>query len=194
VLSYTFQSNSYSGSLKTIPQLKATYVIADGLLIMWQASDSEVLARAAAMTTTPQSSTGSTPSPSATSTLSPSSGLSTGAKIGLGIGIPVVVIAFLVIGFFFWERRRGKQLVSGHGYDTVKHVNEKDAHVAQGYGAPGYGAGYGHQASQPQYGLQTETLGANKSYDHHREASQHTVDRCVPGAQHCMAPLLTVIP
>jgi hypothetical protein len=123
VLSYTFQSNSYSGSLKTIPQLKATYVIADGLLIMWQASDSEVLARAAAMTTTPQSSTGSTPSPSATSTLSPSSGLSTGAKIGLGIGIPVVVIAFLVIGFFFWERRRGKQLVSGHGYDTVKQVN-----------------------------------------------------------------------
>jgi hypothetical protein len=103
-----------------------------------------------------------TPSPSATSTPSPSlSGLSTGAKIGLGVGIPVVVIAFLVIGFFFWEMRRGKQPVSGHGYDTVKHVNEQDAHVAQGYGAPGYGAGYGHQASQPHYELQTETLGAN---------------------------------
>jgi hypothetical protein len=37
--------------------------------------------------------------------------LSTGAKIGIGIGIPLAVIAVGVMAFFlFWRRRRSKQV------------------------------------------------------------------------------------
>lgn len=34
------------------------------------------------------------------------SGLSTGAKVGLGVGIPVGVLGLAVLGAFFWMRRR----------------------------------------------------------------------------------------
>lgn len=37
---------------------------------------------------------------------SDSAGLTTGAKVGLGVGIPVGVIGLAAIGAFFWLRRR----------------------------------------------------------------------------------------
>jgi uncharacterized protein HemX len=86
---------------------------------MWQSKDAEILARASAITPTTQQSiettTPETTKPSNTSESTgispPSDGLSTGAKIGVSVGIPFVVIIGLALGFFFWKRRRTRQTV-----------------------------------------------------------------------------------
>ena len=101
-----------------------TLVPMDGVPILWQSSDLSVFSQASAgpttialtsvtntATKTPQvPSAASVPSNTSTAThdlqSSGSSGLSTGAKAGLGVGIPVAVIACLALGFLLFRRRR----------------------------------------------------------------------------------------
>lgn len=94
-------------------------IYGDGMPVWWQSSD---LAAFAAATGQPTTSTATTlPSSSSphsasilTGSLSPTpgpNGLTTGAKIGMGIGIPLAVIVIGVIGFIFYVRSRGKARV-----------------------------------------------------------------------------------
>ncbi|KAF2114096.1 hypothetical protein BDV96DRAFT_647582 [Lophiotrema nucula] len=112
-------------------------VIGDGVPIWWQSSDSKVLASASTLTPTPTGPTTApttapttgaqtgpmTSIPSQTST-PPSSGLSTGAKAGIGVAVPLAVIAIAAIAFLLFRRRRKNAVVSGseavpgmHSYD-----------------------------------------------------------------------------
>ncbi|KAH3906903.1 hypothetical protein HBI56_064530 [Parastagonospora nodorum] len=125
-----------------------TSVHGDGIPIYWQSSDAEVLSRAAAMT--PTSDPGSVASPSNASAYSssaptssgiaqtgssPSAGLSTGAKAGIGAGVPIAVIALLMMGFFFWKRRRDRRGDSeGMKVQTGEMGTEKQVHMAPNHG------------------------------------------------------------
>lgn len=94
---------------------------------MWQSKDAEFLARASAMTpivhqsiepAAPPTTTPSTKLDSADAL--PSGGLSTGSKIGLGIGVPFVIIFGLTLGLCFWRRWKTHQTVHGeHGVNAV---------------------------------------------------------------------------
>lgn len=132
--SYSLQGTSYDPSLRTIPQLFRTVGMNDGIPILWQASDSAVLARATIVSSSPAATSSMTPTASASTTDPPSqssSGLSTGAKIGLGVGIPVAVIALLAMGFLLWRRRRKTQ--SQHELQNVQPTGYNDASAAQGH-------------------------------------------------------------
>lgn len=50
---------------------------------------------------------------------SASGGMSTGAKVGLGVGIPVGVIGLAAIGAFFWLRRRRGATIPEHPPQVV---------------------------------------------------------------------------
>lgn len=132
VNSYSLNGMTFAPSLKTIPQISKTVVVNDGIPIMWQASDSALLARASTMSSSPKTTVSITPvgSPPATNTSRLSGGLSTGAKIGLGVGIPVAVIALLAMGFLLWKRRQKSRPVPE--LDTAQQTGYKDA-PAQGY-------------------------------------------------------------
>lgn len=92
-------------------------VTADVIQVQWQAKDQKIIsllsARSSASKTSgkaPKSGARQT-APTAASTMAPTSdqssgGLSTGAKIGLGVAIPLVVLALIGIGSFFFLRRR----------------------------------------------------------------------------------------
>lgn len=98
----------------------ASSVQGHGVVVLWQKSDEAVLAAASAAsspttmsiatgTTTPQAGPSSAipQSTSAPPRDSPggASGLSTGAKAGIGVGVPLAVLAFLLAGLVFWRRR-----------------------------------------------------------------------------------------
>jgi hypothetical protein len=126
----TFVSQSFDGQKQvwirgnaiTQTQFQSTVVSGDGVPIMWQSKDAEVLARAVAMTPTVQSntitSTSEAKKPSVTSEVpgfSSPDGLSTGVKIGLGVGIPIAFIAGLALGLLLWKRRRGHKIEHERG-------------------------------------------------------------------------------
>ncbi|KAN0113234.1 hypothetical protein V8E51_006185 [Hyaloscypha variabilis] len=127
-----YVSNSVSDNVLVLDTPATTTVTSsaytvwgDGIPVWWQSSDLAAFTeppkttasssstipttstnRASSSTATSTSSGGSTP----TSSLKPnySSGLSSGAKIAVGVTIPVVVIA-VVLGIFLFFRRRGKR-------------------------------------------------------------------------------------
>jgi hypothetical protein len=121
-----------------------TVVSGDGIPIMWQSKDADVLSRAAAMTPSARLSPPAITAPSSSSTTTtptnlstPSSGLSTGAKIGLGVGLPVAVILAVVLGLLLW-RRCSKQHrtvdASASAYESYQGAMEyKDGRVAPAY-------------------------------------------------------------
>ncbi|KAH6875226.1 hypothetical protein BKA58DRAFT_467051 [Alternaria rosae] len=126
-----------SSNLSISTQASDWWVFGDGVPIMWQSTDSAVLARAT-FTASSQTITGPTqisPSTSPTdkisSTETPSSspgGLSTGVKAGLGVGITVAVIVLLVVAFLLGKRRRrhyehtpATQEYAMPGHDVPKH-------------------------------------------------------------------------
>ena len=94
--------------LTTAPRLSVT-VQAQVINIMYATSDKSVLAAASSSAA---SKTTTVPPPPASSSPSSggggSSGLSTGAKIGIGVAIPLAFIAFALALFLFF-RRRGKR-------------------------------------------------------------------------------------
>ncbi|KAI9745241.1 MAG: hypothetical protein M1818_001519 [Claussenomyces sp. TS43310] len=100
--------------------------VCDGIPIMWQNTDTAILrllGQSIPTTVTSGSSgssratsspTTSMPTPTPTAVLAynpaPPSGLSTGAKIGLGVALPVGVIALLLAIFFTIRRRKHRHL------------------------------------------------------------------------------------
>ncbi|KAF8850524.1 hypothetical protein BDZ45DRAFT_751607 [Acephala macrosclerotiorum] len=92
-------------------------IYGDGILAVWKSSDAVVFTAGSSPTTSSTSQTPSTTAPgNGTSGTPPgashtSSGLSTGAKIGIGIGIPALVLILAALGFFIYRRRVKKQPV-----------------------------------------------------------------------------------
>jgi hypothetical protein len=171
VLSYEFQGQGYTGTPKMIPQTSNTFVLADGIPIMWQQSDAAILAHAATMTPTPQATTetkaksptaSNSPTASTSTTNTPQPGLSPGAKIGLGVGIPVAVIALLAIGFLLWKRRQRRQPPALAVHKTVHDTDDKDTLVAH---APMYGAENDYQRGQPHYEMQADPAGSDNRHE-----------------------------
>jgi hypothetical protein len=100
----------------------------DGIPIMYQQKDADVLSRASALTPTVDLSTITSPpsistinSIAATNPISTTitvsgvdeisgapnpSKLSTGAKIGIGVGVPIAVLLGLLLGFLIWRKRQ----------------------------------------------------------------------------------------
>ncbi|KAH7092479.1 hypothetical protein FB567DRAFT_576852 [Paraphoma chrysanthemicola] len=156
--SYSLVDNEWrSGKVSTLALGTSTIVKGDGIPIFWQQSDSAVLARASTLTRKLQASSllatpgPSSVAPSTSPTLAdtpapPSHGLSTGAKIGLGVGIPMAIIALLAIGFLVWRRRRNQQVL---GANEVVHIPDNQTEYKD---APGYGLSAGHNGNgQPQF-------------------------------------------
>lgn len=149
IFSATFDGQSFvKGTAQPQSWLTSTSISGDGIPIMWQSKDADVLSRARAMTptiTAPPSAPTSTPTN--TNTSAPSSGLSTGAKIGLGVGIPIAVIFVLVLGFLLWRRRSKKH----------RSVEASAPAYEQHTGAAEYKDGRGEQAyyqAQPVHEMQ----------------------------------------
>ncbi|CAI9631341.1 hypothetical protein GT037_003297 [Alternaria burnsii] len=164
VLTLAVYDDQFSSSTLSIStQVSYSYVIGDGVPIMWQATDSAVLERATITTSgqTVEDTTRTSPTTSSTDTVSSNEthapspgGLSTGAKVGLGVGIPVAVIALLAIGIFIMKRKRRYRIANeataqSPGYN----VGYEDTPPAQAYELPGHGAAkYGHEyQGAPQY-------------------------------------------
>jgi hypothetical protein len=150
VVSQSFNGQKQSwdrGSAITQNYLIATVVAGDGVPIMWQSKDAEVLASASVITTTVQSSTRSitttlgttsrTSSPGTTGISSPG-GLSTGAKIGVGVGIPVAVIAGLVLGIFLWKRKRTQHIGQDRSLVYEQHDSSAENKGARAPPVPAY--------------------------------------------------------
>jgi hypothetical protein len=164
VLTLAVYDDQFSSSALSIStQVSESYVVGDGVPIMWQATDSAVLERATITSSsqTIEDTTRTSPTTSPTDTVSanethaPSpNGLSTGAKVGLGVGIPVAVIALLAIGLFLMKRKRRHQTANGNtAHSQGYNVGYEDTPPAQAYDIPGHGAAkYGHEyQGAPQY-------------------------------------------
>lgn len=134
--SYRLEIGSWiKGSPSRTVQLLSTDVKGDGVPIMWQSSDAEVLGRAYAQTQKDGVATATSPPPtsSATQSSSPATSLSApqsnsgdlsmGAKIGIGVGIPVAVLLGLILGFLLWRRRRARQ-DTGAVYQDDQHQSQ----------------------------------------------------------------------
>lgn len=78
-------------------------VVAPMIEIRWKSSDrvtaAQTHAAATASSSSPAGISATTPEPAH------SGGLSTGAKVAIGVVVPVVVIATLIAIFFFWRRK-----------------------------------------------------------------------------------------
>lgn len=103
---------SDSGVVTTSTLATALSVYADGIPLIWDASDLPIpTSTSSSSTVQPTSATSSSitaPQTSATN-LSGNSGLSQGAKIGIGIGVPLAAI-LLGIGIFFYFLRRRQEI------------------------------------------------------------------------------------
>ncbi|KAB2105157.1 hypothetical protein AG0111_0g7103 [Alternaria gaisen] len=129
---------------------------------MWQATDSAVLERATATAgTTPMSPTASpTNLPSETGMpLPPPGGLSTGAKVGLGVGISVAAIILLVLGFFLGKRRRERQQISNDSnvHNSGNDTNYGKIPATHGYELSGQGQ-YHEMQAHPARAADTQEL------------------------------------
>ncbi|OCK81515.1 hypothetical protein K432DRAFT_424894 [Lepidopterella palustris CBS 459.81] len=95
------------------------WVTADGVPIMWQSADLALFSQATLSSSASPSELSSSASPStvassivttssisATASTHPLPGLSIGAKIGIGVSIPIVVIAIIIGALFSFCRRR----------------------------------------------------------------------------------------
>ncbi|KAE8446807.1 hypothetical protein EG329_011584 [Mollisiaceae sp. DMI_Dod_QoI] len=102
----------------TVP--KNTSAVCDGIPVLWQNTDIQILAllgitpTSSSQTSSPTGSQSSNTSPTstgATSEIPASSGssLSSGAKAAIGVTIPLVFIALIAGIFFFFRRRRNSQ-------------------------------------------------------------------------------------
>jgi hypothetical protein len=87
-------------TVSTVTPTPGLNVRTEGLIVLWEDSDQEILSLLAAA----ESSTAASQAHNNTST----KGLSTGAKIAIGIVIPIVVI-LLFLGVFLLERRRRRR-------------------------------------------------------------------------------------
>jgi hypothetical protein len=142
------QQSWVRGTAITQRPYPVTVVSGDGVPIMWQSKDAEVLARASTMrSTSPQSTVTPTPEiskPPGTSevtSISTSGGLSMGAKIGIGVSIPIAVIVGLALGFLLWKRRRAHRVKHERSLayeSTGVNVEKKDTYASV---APAYFAG-----------------------------------------------------
>lgn len=136
----------------------------DGIPIMYASSDSALLSSAstimptsvastnAATTGAQTGQTSSLPSPTNSNDSDPgeSGGLSTGAKAGIGVAIPLIVIAGLALGFFLFRRRKrhtGDQTAE-LGMDTAPYGGGYSGAYAP-YGKPEGQALYAQNGSQP---------------------------------------------
>lgn len=107
--------------LKTWTVPKDTSAVCDGIPVLWQNTDVEILALLGVTTISGASITGSkasnaTPTSSSTtssSSTSSKSSLSTGAKAAIGVMIPLAFIA-LVFGIFLFFRRRNSRSSHAH--------------------------------------------------------------------------------
>ncbi|KAJ4355624.1 uncharacterized protein N0V89_003644 [Didymosphaeria variabile] len=157
-LKYVVPGNDEFGTLSIGPvstsiySAGASHAFANGIVVMFQSSDTAMLrsvtvnptagvASTSATTTTPsaQSSTGttntavSTGAATSTGDAQPvsSSGLSTGAKVGMGVGIPCALLLGLLFGWFLFRKRRTGNPYPP-GYDEtgmVKYAQVHEAHT-----------------------------------------------------------------
>ena len=82
--------------------------------MQWQDKDQKIISLMSEKTATGAAKTGATqtaPTPAATSTqkAADSGGISTGAKIGIGVAVPVIVLALLAIAAIFFLRIRKRR-------------------------------------------------------------------------------------
>lgn len=108
-----------SGASQTTTTTKTityNFVTADGIPVMWQSTDIEILVLLGQTTLSSSTLPTTTALPSRATTLIsvttsayPSPGLSTGAKIGIGVSIPLAVIAVLVGALITCFRRRSRR-------------------------------------------------------------------------------------
>ena len=103
---YTTSSDTLTATDTATVTIETYFLYAPMVQINWKSSD--LVASTSSKTPSKTSNTAvqvsqtSSPSP----TPAPSSGLSTGAKVAIGVVIPLVVIAALIAAFFFFRRRR----------------------------------------------------------------------------------------
>jgi hypothetical protein len=143
------QQSWVRGTTITQRPYPATIVSGDGVPIMWQSKDAEVLARASTLLPTVQlstvtlaSETPETSKPSDTSEVTGvprSGGLSTGAKIGIGVSIPIAVIIGIALGFLLWKRRRAHR--TEHTRSLANEPPGVNAEKKDTLAAPAYFAG-----------------------------------------------------
>jgi hypothetical protein len=144
------------GETKETTIEQETRVIGDGVPIWWQASDLPVLEAAAQMTPTsmpPSASTSGAPSEGSAPTLpentsasdaernqssSSSGGLTTGGKIGLGVGLPIAILLGLFIGYMFARRRRAKKIGGGDSAIPSEMAQHENGGVGAGKSAARY--------------------------------------------------------
>lgn len=104
------------------PELVSNTVYADVIQVAYASTDRQIIrllsstshsssstARPGAVSRTQPAAAPATITPNAGSSLSASSddgGLSSGAKAGIGVAVPLAVIALFLIGYFIWYRRR----------------------------------------------------------------------------------------
>ncbi|KAH7393866.1 hypothetical protein DE146DRAFT_110279 [Phaeosphaeria sp. MPI-PUGE-AT-0046c] len=154
-----------TGTPVTNMATETAIVKGDGIPIWWQSTDASMLSAAAAQTPSSMTvevsktggglvgePTGSSSSTSASAASSPdisstavgeSSGLSTGTKAGIGVGVSVgVIVIGLLMGFFFWRRRRSRS----------KKVGELPVQLGNGNGGGKFGPSvYQRQEMNPVY-------------------------------------------
>ena len=93
---------------------------ADGIPIWWQSSDLSVFAAASTRPRTSSISSRGTGLPAPT-VIVDSNRLSTGAIIGLGIGVPFALILGLVLGFIVFRWRQKKKAKISGDIDHARH-------------------------------------------------------------------------
>ncbi|KAL8789146.1 MAG: hypothetical protein Q9195_006967 [Heterodermia aff. obscurata] len=97
------------------PSGGAGTIIADVIQVQWQDKDQKIISLMSERTATGAAKTGATqtaPTPAATLTpqaAADSGGISTGAKVGIGVAVPIIVLALLAIAAIFFLRMRKRR-------------------------------------------------------------------------------------
>ena len=102
-------------SFTTIEPNGTGTIIADVIQVQWQDKDQKIISLMSERTATGAAKTGATqtaPTPAATLTpaaATNSGGMSTGAKIGIGVAVPIIVLALLAVAALFFLRIRKRR-------------------------------------------------------------------------------------